>query len=115
MLALKQGLKDGTLTDYQKEHWFGVRPEEELYDLATDPHQINNLASDPKFAAALKQHREILESWIEETDDKGQYTEDTRQLKATFDLWKDRPIFKNADVNPEYDQFKNLPQDVEAN
>ena len=115
MLALKQGLKDGTLTDYQKEHWFGVRPEEELYDLAADPHQINNLASDPKYAVELEEHREILESWIEETDDKGQYTEDTRQLKATFDLWKDRPIFKNADVNPEYDQFKNLPQDVGAN
>ena len=63
----------------------------------------------------LEEHREILESWIEETDDKGQYTEDTRQLKATFDLWKDRPIFKKADVNPEYDQFRSVPQDVGAN
>ena len=54
VLALKQGLKDGTLTDYQKEHWFGVRPEEELYDLAADPHQINNLASDPKICCGIR-------------------------------------------------------------
>ena len=110
VLALKKGLADGTLTDYQKEHWFGVRPEEELYDMTADPHQINNLAADPAFDQALKQHRDILESWIKETDDKGQYPEDTRQLKATFDLWKERPIFKNAKVNPEYDQFKAVLQ-----
>lgn len=114
VLALKQGLKEGTLTEYQKEHWFGVRPEEELYDLAADPHQINNLASDPAFNAVLKEHREILESWIKETDDKGQYPEDTHQLKATFDLWKNRPIFKKAEVNPEYDQFRKVPAGVDA-
>ena len=99
------------MTDYQKGHWFGVRPEEELYDLAADPHQLNNLASDPTFNVELKQHRGILESWIVETNDKGQHPEDVKQLKATFDLWKDRPIFKKADVNPEYDQFKHVPTD----
>ncbi len=114
VLALKRALEEGTLTDYQKEHWFGDRPQEELYDLTVDPHQINNLATDPAFAQALKQHCDILESWIKQTDDKGQYPEDTRQLKATFDLWKDRPIFKNADVNPEYDQFKSVSDGADA-
>ena len=71
-----------------------------------DPHQINNLADDPKFAAELKKHRDLLEAWIKKTDDKGQYPEAAIQLKATFDLWKDKPIFKNAKVNPEYDQFR---------
>ena len=28
------------------------------------------------------------------------------QLKGTYDLWKDKPIFKDAKVNPEYDQFR---------
>ncbi len=114
VLALKRALEEGTLTDYQKEHWFGDRPQEELYDLTVDPHQINNLATDPAFAQALKQHCDILESWIKQTDDKGQYPEDTRQLKATFDLWKDRTIFKNADVNPEYDQFKSVSDGADA-
>ncbi len=106
VLALKQAYKDGTLNEYQKEHWFGIRPEEELYDLISDPHQINNLATDPALASQLLEHRKILDLWIKDTNDKGQYPEDTRQLKATFDLWKDRPIFKDADVNPEYDQFR---------
>ena len=98
--------KAGTLTPYQGKHWFGVRPGEELYDMEKDPHQINNLADDPKFAAELKKHRDLLEAWIKKTDDKGQYPEAAIQLKATFDLWKDKPIFKNAKVNPEYDQFR---------
>ena len=33
---------------------WGKRPEEELYDLRVDPHQTNNLASDPKQAETLK-------------------------------------------------------------
>lgn len=103
---LKRAYKEGKLTDYQREHWFGTRPKEELYDLAADPHQIDNLAENPKFAHELQRHRQILESWIKETDDQGQYTESKAQLKATYELWKDRPIFKQADTNPEYDQFR---------
>ena len=67
---------------------------------------MNNLASNPKFASDLKKHREILETWIEETGDQGQSPESVAQLKATYDLWKDKPVFKDAVVNPEYDQFK---------
>jgi arylsulfatase A-like enzyme len=103
---MKKAYKEGKLTPYQAEHWFGVRPTEELYDLKTDPHQINNLAENSEFSKVLVEHRNVLENWIKETDDKGQYPEDARQLKATYDLWKDRPRFKNAKVNPEYDQFK---------
>ena len=44
--------------------------------------------------------------WIEKTGDEGEQPEDPVQLKATFDLWKDKDIFRNADVNPEYDQFR---------
>jgi len=28
------------------------------------------------------------------------------QLRATYDHWKDRDIFKNANVNPEYSVFR---------
>lgn len=102
----KKAHKEGKLTPYQEKHWFGVRPTEELYDLKADPDQMNNLAKDSKYADILKNHRDYLENWIKETDDKGQYPEDAKQLKATYDLWKDRPRFKNAKINPEYDQFK---------
>lgn len=96
----------GKLTDYQSEHWFGVRPPEELYNLETDPHEINNLAADPQYRAELLKHRSILDDWTVETDDQGQYPESSVQLKATYDLWKDLSIFRDAAVNPEYDQFR---------
>ena len=103
---MKKAHEEGKLTPYQEVHWFGVRPVEELYDLKADPHQINNLAETPEFSKVLVEHRTVLGNWIKETDDKGQYPEDAAQLEATFNLWKDRPRFKNAKVNPEYDQFR---------
>lgn len=106
VIGLKRLKEAGKLTKYQEDHWFGMRPKEELYDLEADPHQITNLAGEEEFADELERHREILEAWIKETDDKGQYPESVIQLKATYDLWKDKPIFKNAVVNPEYDQFR---------
>ena len=106
VIDLKKANENGGLTTYQKEHWFGKRPVEELYDIEADPHQMNNLALDGAFTEILKNHRDYLENWMKTTDDKGQYPESAIQLQATYDLWKERPIFKNATANPEYDQFK---------
>ncbi|GAB5561377.1 MAG: sulfatase [Synoicihabitans sp.] len=96
----------GELSPYLADHWFGPRPREEFYDLETDPHQIHNLANDPAFETELVRHRTILDVWIRETNDQGQYPEDPAQLKATYDLWIEREIFSEAKVNPEYDQFR---------
>ncbi|WP_152285633.1 sulfatase family protein [Flavicella marina] len=103
---LKKLHAEGKLTPYQDKHWFGIRPVEELYDLEKDVHQMHNLALDPEYKSVLEKHREVLTAWEKETDDKGQYPEASAQLKATYDMWKDRPRFKNAKINPEYDQFK---------
>ncbi len=48
-------------------------PDEELYDLDTDPHEITNLATSPtpEHAAALQRLRSVLEKWIEEVADQG--------------------------------------------
>lgn len=106
VLTLKELRDAKKLTPYQNDHWFGIRPAEELYDLESDPHQINNLASDPSHTDNLERHRVILKQWIALSGDKGQFPEGSKQLKATYDLWKSKPIFKNAKVNPEYDQFR---------
>ena len=106
---LKRLHEIGKLTEYQQRHWFGIRPVEELYDLEADPHQINNLITSPEYAAELRRHRKILDSWVAETDDRGQYSEGIVQLRATYELWKDRPIFSEADTNPEYEQFRKEP------
>ena len=48
-------------------------PEEELFDLAKDPFEINNLAhsSNADLQAMLKRMRQALEQWIKETRDQG--------------------------------------------
>jgi arylsulfatase A-like enzyme len=48
-------------------------PEEELYDLETDPHEINNLAASaaPAHREALVRLRAALEVWMVETGDRG--------------------------------------------
>ncbi len=45
------------------------RPLEELYDLETDPHELKNVAADPKYAEVLKDLRERLKTWQVRTRD----------------------------------------------
>jgi arylsulfatase A-like enzyme len=52
-----------------------TRPKEELYDLSADPHEIKNLADDPKHKATLETMRKQLADWEERTDDKGRKPE----------------------------------------
>jgi len=107
---LKRLHQETRLSAYQSAHWFGPRPQEELYDLEKDPHQINNLAQNPDHTETLQQHRQLLSNWIHRTKDQGQQTEDTNQLKATYHHWKDKAIFKKAQeknaINPEYKAFQ---------
>jgi arylsulfatase A-like enzyme len=50
-------------------------PAEELYDLESDPWEINNLAGSPQHAATLARLRRVLEEWIEATHDQGRQLE----------------------------------------
>lgn len=53
------------------------QPEEQLYDLEADPHQVRNLvgSTQPGHTAALKRLRAELEDWMVRTDDKGRIPE----------------------------------------
>jgi len=64
------------LTPEQALFFAPKRPYEELYDLETDPHEVKNLADDPNFEEKLVELRRILDAWIEETADQGQFPED---------------------------------------
>ena len=94
----------GELNEVQAKYWLDTKPEEELFDLESDPHEINNLAGDPEFADVLEKHRKILENWIEETDDKGQYPEGIEPLRFMYERWGERC------VNPEFDIVKKRPR-----
>ncbi len=52
-----------------------TRPAEELYDLVTDPHEVKNLAADPKHRATLVAMRKKLADWEEKTGDMGREPE----------------------------------------
>ena len=47
------------------------RPKEELYDLKTDPHELNNLADDPEFEDVKDRLRQKLKDWMNQQGDKG--------------------------------------------
>jgi arylsulfatase A-like enzyme len=52
------------------------KPIEELYDLASDPHEMTNLAGVPAQYAILTELRAELDAWIAETKDHGAIMED---------------------------------------
>ena len=92
--------EQGELNEVQARFYGPDRPAEELFDMQNDPHQINNLAHDPAHTHELKRHREILEKWIKDTDDKGQYPESQESLAGVLKRWG------NKCVNPEYDALR---------
>ena len=93
----------GSLDPIQDRFWSTERPSEELYDLEEDPYEINNLAVDTRYRDVLLKHRRILSQWIDETDDKGRYPEDSPNLKYMLDIWRGRGV---EPINPEYDHLK---------
>ncbi|MGQ1891357.1 sulfatase family protein [Thermophagus sp. OGC60D27] len=101
---LKNMYETGQLNDVQAKYWEPTKPKEELYDIAADPHEINNLAADPQYAEVLKDLRGKLDKWILETDDKGQYPEKVEDLRFIYERWLDRC------VNPEFDYVKANPR-----
>ncbi len=48
-----------------------TKPVEELYDIATDPHEVHNLAESPEHETVLARMRRALDDWIDETKDLG--------------------------------------------
>ncbi|MBN1417331.1 MAG: sulfatase-like hydrolase/transferase, partial [Planctomycetes bacterium] len=67
-------------------------PEEELYDLDADPHQIRNLAGRAEEAAALARMRDALDRWLAETGDRDrpmETLEEVARAERRFDPQKD--------------------------
>lgn len=59
----------GKLTPAQLAPFHKPKPTEELYDMASDPNEFRNLATDPKHATTLAQLRDTLAKWQKETND----------------------------------------------
>jgi hypothetical protein len=59
----------GEMTPAQRACFVSPRPAEELYDVDADPHELVNLAGDPRFAEVLSGMRRALSMWRRETGD----------------------------------------------
>jgi uncharacterized sulfatase len=76
MLPLMKKLHaQGKLTPIQALFMAPRKPVEELYDIQNDPYEINNLADSQQHRKTLNKMRKILDKWIQDTGDKGQFPE----------------------------------------
>lgn len=106
--VMKQLYAEDKLNPVQARFLSDYRPAEELYDLVNDPFEIDNLAENPDYSEIVQEYATVLDQWIEETDDKGQYPENIEGLKLMLGIWG-----ANA-VNPEYDPLRDQFKDLEG-
>jgi N-sulfoglucosamine sulfohydrolase len=62
--------KAGRLNEVQKKFW-EEKPAEELFDIEKDPHNVDNLAADPKYKDILLKLRAANHNWLIESKDVG--------------------------------------------
>ncbi|WP_217376624.1 sulfatase family protein [Paenarthrobacter ureafaciens] len=70
-------------TDLQRTLVASSKPEEEMYDIAADPHETRNLASNPEFETTVTRMRAALRDWQEHYGDLGLMNED-----ALIETWR---------------------------
>jgi len=67
----------GKLDEVQTQWLADKRAPEELYDCLADPHNVNNLADNPKYKKVLDRLSDRMDQWRVETRDMGDIAEDT--------------------------------------
>ncbi len=76
---------EGGLTPLQAAYLEGAAPREMLFDTQTDPHEVRNLAGDPRYTAIQSRLSDRLATWIDRSGDMGRVPE--RDLVAR--IWPD--------------------------
>ncbi|WP_420581017.1 sulfatase-like hydrolase/transferase [Reichenbachiella sp.] len=71
MQELKRLRDTNQLTPAQALWFRPTKPAEELFDLVNDPHELNNLAEDPKYADKLQELRKACTKWTKDINDTG--------------------------------------------
>jgi len=70
MRSWEAAYQAGELNETQSKFW-QEKPAEELYDVKADPHNVHNLAQEPKYVEVLGRMREANREWLLETKDVG--------------------------------------------
>jgi N-sulfoglucosamine sulfohydrolase len=61
----------GKLNSIQAQFFAEKKPLEELYDVETDPDEVNNLAGNPKYKEKQAELAQALDEWVKKTNDLG--------------------------------------------
>jgi arylsulfatase A-like enzyme len=93
--------RSGRMTPAQAAFAGPHRPAEELYDLASDPHEMHNLAADLAQAGTLAALRRMLDAWMQTDCRDADAPEPEQQMRVLLERWGNRC------VNPEYDRFRS--------
>ena len=94
---------EGGLEGAQKQYFEETKPVEELYDTVTDPHEIDNLADDPRYMNVLSRMRNIHKRRMEQTSDVGLIPEpEFDEMKRPGGQWQKtaEPIFWTPEWQP---------------
>jgi len=82
MAEMRRLFAKGKLRGPQLQYFECPKPLEELYDTEADPHEVHNLATDPKYRGVLARMREELFRWMDRMGDFGLIPEcDFDQMK----------------------------------
>lgn len=110
--------------DFKYMFWFygglGLTPQEEMYDLANDPEEMNNLIADPLYSVQLEIMRTLYDSYVDKwkvdcigAEPKNNYIE-YGILYDRHKPWSEKTGIMKASRDPEIPSTIELPeQDVE--
>ncbi|MEC8556747.1 MAG: sulfatase [Planctomycetota bacterium] len=87
LIALREWHEAGKLNAVQETVFRQTRPVEELFDMQADPHELNNLAQDPRYAAQLSKMRQALEDWMESSGDQGRKPESAEMYDSDMAIY----------------------------
>ncbi len=101
MLQLRD---EGALNEVQMRWFLPTKPEEELYDLENDPHEINNLAAEATFQPKVEELRAALAAWQEKFGDLG-FVPEQEMLES---MWPGgvQPTTEKPEVNYDFTSQK---------
>lgn len=71
MREMRRLYAEEKLTGPQLQYFERTKPVEELYDTAADPHEVRNLADDPKHRETLERLRKVHTEWCRDSMDLG--------------------------------------------
>ncbi len=115
--AWEKAFKEGKCNEIQSRFW-GFKEPEELYDIKKDPHNVNNLASNPEYKDVLKRMRQETQRWVRENHDAGFIPEgmmvDQAENTTIYEMthaanFPIEQIIETAELASEKDA-KNLPE-----